>query len=343
MKQKFIGIGLLIVSSVFSVVVLDMTIGKFMVNKLLGHSWLNWRNNEDNFSNTGCYKLSPTLGFEPVWGSCNYPGLGFINNLVGDKEVLGVNSGQKNILIIGDSNTARSGYAPELENRLNSYLSQNGFRVKITKVGVESYNTKQEVGLLKESLYKLSPDLLVLQFTENDFDFSPVAVKVDEKIVYFSSQGEKSEEKNPFLFKNSNLYRLFTLRNLLIDKTDIPPGKISNQRFWDNHFWDAKVENMDKTMGELKSFVDDNHINIVFLVYPKFDMGPPTREAKSMLDILDKYQIPYLDLRLYTEPFGGPYSFHSSFEDGSNDSVHPQRNFDTIVSEVLFGYISKNL
>jgi len=54
-----------------SLYALDAFAGRYLTGKLLGNSWLNWRNNEDNFSDVNCYKLSDSLGFLPVWGKCN--------------------------------------------------------------------------------------------------------------------------------------------------------------------------------------------------------------------------------------------------------------------------------
>lgn len=323
---------MLVLLSTIGVVLAGEFLGRqYFENKLLGKAVKNWRNNEQALKK--CYSLSPNLGFEPIWGKCGYP-LTFSVNKTFNPQILGTtNSTTFKILILGDSNTYRATFDRLLKERL-AQIYGDQITFEITKVGVESYNTHQEFILLKERLVILEPDLVVIQFTPNDFEFTPAVVRVNDEIYYFSTKGEKNLISHKELFKLSSLYRIYVMNKFLLKEKDLL--FVENN----NSVWQESIIAMKKTLNEFNTFVRTNQINSIFLIYPTFNTEQWKEPRDTMMKLLDSKNLDYIDLLPYTKKFGGPQYFQSQ-EEGAGAWIHPTREFDNVVTDELVNYLMR--
>lgn len=326
---------LFLISTLFSLYIIEFVASRLVENEILGGAVLDWRNYDTHIIN--CFQLSENLGYEPIWGKCGYLDIATSIETQSTKVLGETNEEKYKILIVGDSNTYRGNFDKLLEEKLNTIFKDSNKHFSVLKIGVESYNTYQEVELLNTKAIKLNPNMIILQFTLNDFWFSSVALRIDDRIVYFSPRGEKSFETNNFLFKYSSLYRFYALNKLLVDEAYLAD---SNQ---DAVFlWEDKVKSMDKTLDIYREMVKGYQIPSVVLIYPQFSGRQPERERNTILDLLKKKDLDFIDLLPLTEDFGGP-AYFQSYDNGQVDSLHPQRNFDSIAADALTQYIVKTL
>lgn len=334
-KQFITNFLLFVISSLFSICVVEFTASHFIENKILRKAVLDWRNEDPNV--TDCFRLSDELGIEPVWGRCGYPDINSYIN-ANESSVLGKsNQEEYRIIILGDSNTKRANFDRLLEDNLNRMFQGGDKKFSVIKIGVESYNTWQEVELLKSKAIKLKPNLIIFQFTLNDFWFSPVALRLDNRIVYFSSKGEKSFEANNFLFKYSSLYRLYALNKLLVNEKFL-----TDYNDEDVFMWKDKVESMEKNLDTFKQILTKENIPSVVVIYPIFGDTQMDRERNTIINLLEKRDIQYVDLLPISEQYGGPIHFQDT-ENGQVDTLHPKRSFDTIVANALTECVVSNL
>lgn len=316
----------------------DLTAGKYLEKKLIGVSWKNWRTNSEDLSSLECYYLDEKNGFKPIWGECSNPNISAYFESDSEK-VLGTSTVKEyKILILGDSNTRRGNFDNQLKEKLESKFAGKDLKINIIKVGIESYNTRQEIELLKSDLARIKPNFVILQFTLNDFDFSPVTLKINNKITYFSAQGDRTFEENPFLFTNSYIYRTLELYKLVINMQDVPDIK-SEEDFGDNETWKKKAESMRSALADYKEYLIDENVGGVILLYPLFSEKQRDLESRTIRDLVKEFNLDSIDLLPLTEPFGGPVAFQNTWGDNLGDDIHPTANFDTIVSDSLSEYL----
>jgi lysophospholipase L1-like esterase len=126
------------------------------------------------------------------------------------------------IAIVGDSVTYGLGveadetFASLLESRLN----ETGIGpVEVLNFGVPGYSTFQEYVLLKNRVLRFDPDLVVVTFTPDDVETSPVVINVGGNMCLFRNQFEGfSLLNNPVhwaVFRRSYLYRFLYERAAL--------------------------------------------------------------------------------------------------------------------------------
>lgn len=233
-------------------------------------------------------------------------------------------------MILGDSNTSQGEFDVKIEQSL---IKSSGKNVSVIKIGIPSYNTSQEVELLKTKLIDLKPDFVVLQFTPNDFTITPVVVKIGNEMMYLSAQGEKRFLTNEFLYKNSKLYSSYILYRLLINNSGASDSKPDSLR------WEQQVEAMKLTMQDFATFVKSNNIEALVLVYPIFDKDKGKTETEEIIRILSSNDIKYIDMTLVANKFGGPENFQQPVVEGDVDTIHPNRDWDDVVSDTLIEYI----
>lgn len=123
--------------------------------------------------------------------------------------------GVRRIAMIGDSVTYGLGVQAEeaFPSLLESKLRHPGRGpVEVLNFGVPGYSTFQEYTQLKNRGLSFSPDLVVMTFTPDDVETSPVIINVGGKQALFRNQFERSGLfNNPAhwaLFRNSHFYRL---------------------------------------------------------------------------------------------------------------------------------------
>lgn len=316
----------LVFSLVFSVGIVENIAGDYLEKNFLGNRTKDIRFKE--FRHKECYRLSDHFGFEPKWGECGFYNLDADVRSNGNGDVLGItDQGIFRIVVLGDSITARSKYPALVEDLLNEEYLEENRRFEIISLAVESYNTAQEVRLLRDKAINLRPDFVILQFSLNDFEYSPVVVQTGEGITYFSAKGEKSHETNKFLFQYSALYRLKKLAELT--------RKIDDESAEE---WEKKVEAMSKTLEKYKEVLRVNNLPQVIVVFPIFSEGQFERERRAILALLEERDIFYIDLLPHFQEIASLSSFAGS-EGGQIDILHPNAVADGIVA----GVVSNNI
>lgn len=313
----------------------DYLAGQYVLPRIAQTAAKDWRNESTDFTKGGCFQLSNTLGFEPVWGKCGSVNLPLYTKKF-ETSVLGADSNEPyKILLLGDSNTNRGNVDAKIESALNNNSNINGRSVKVFKVGVESYNTSQEIELLKTRLIDLHPNLIILQYTPNDFEFTPAVLKIKNQIVYLTSKDEAEMEKYPRLFELSNLYKLFELKKMILnDNTEKDTPEI----------WDREKVRMYESLSQLKTLTDNNKVLTVVVMYPFFRDIQLENLSDTFKQDLNQLGIEYIDMYPITLTEGGPQTFAEVSDNGTVDVLHPNRKFDDLVSKALVDYISsKNL
>ena len=273
-----------------------------------------WRDTNTYFR--GDYVFSQNLGFEPKIGQT--------------QQVLGETTDRSfSILVLGDSVTNRSTFPKLLEGQLNP--SDTGRAVRVIPFGIESYNTSQEVEFLRTRiLAEVKPDVVIIQFTLNDFDYSPVVVRVDDQVAYFNSPREKLLEKYPFLFNHSSLYRYFRFKNFLTTASI------------DTQDWPTKKAIMNQTLSDLQAMMAEAGIPYFFLIYPYLQDEQPEPEKSLILSLLTAKQIDYLDLLPVLQKRGSLKQW-STVEAGQIDYIHPNTTIDPVVADAVHEYLSAKI
>lgn len=301
----------------------------FVEPKIIANSKTDWRTSVSEFNGSECYRQTEGFGFEPVWGKCSFP---VVSNKSSDAQVLGesVNDNYK-ILILGDSNTYRANLQIPLEDNLSSLKVFGDRKVEVVKVGVESYNTSQEIDILKKYLIEIDPDLVIIQFTLNDFDASPIVIKDQGKLIFMASPQEPKIPINKFLFENSSIYRVVLFKKHLLGK-ETTLGV-------DPKIWNSKLETMQSALDDFKKIIDNSGKEGLFVIYPIFSQKQWSGELNAIKVLLNSRRIPYIDMLEESKPFGGPEAFENK---DTNDKLHPTRDFDNLVVNAISSYILTN-
>lgn len=336
MRNWLINLSICSISVVVMLIFFEFISTKYLEKRLLVDGLRDWRSDMVAFTDD-CYNLSDSLGFVPIWGMCGYPKLTTDTST----NIMGVSSEKIfKILILGDSNTNRGNFDKLLESSLNDISRDKNIKFDVVKVGIESYNTKQEVELLKTELLKLRPNFIVLQYTPNDFQISPVAVKINNQIVYFSSNGTSNIENNSFLFRNSSLYRIYKLSKLVSFKGSSNTGdRLTNET---SYQWETERKEMAKTLDIYRDILVSNNIRSVALVYPIFNGLQWTRESDEMIRLLSERSVDQIDLLEMSKSNGGISTYQQKTESGVIDVFHPNGKFDVLVADALLNYLLSN-
>ena len=166
----------------------------------------------DAFLNTKIARSSNTLGYEWIPGSeCNSWKINSLGML--DKErSIDKPKDVYRIICLGDSTTANSEYVKILEGLLNKNIKAKKFEV--WNCGVTGYNAIQYCRALQGKWIKYNPDMVIIGFCLNDFSVTPLVTKERDTVVGYFPHKEISSTVNPFLLKNSALYRFIVMRIL---------------------------------------------------------------------------------------------------------------------------------
>ena len=180
------------------------------------------------------------LGWELRPGVLDHNSAGFR----GRKTEPGKPPGVWRIAVLGDSVTyglhveADEAYPSVLESELDAARAG---RVEVLNFGVPGYNSFQEYTLLKTRVLPFEPDLVVLTFTPDDVETSPVIIDVDGQRCLFRNQFEGvGLLNNPvhwFVFRRSHLYR-FLYKHLVLafaaEEADFEAVYVQPDVQWEN-------------------------------------------------------------------------------------------------------------
>jgi len=224
-----------------------------------------------------------------------------------------VKGNEKRIMVLGDSFV--SNYAVDKKDVFTEVMESRMKNTTVMNLGVNAYSNVQEYLLLKQMIYELKPDLIVLMiYIRNDFyentgvDFGtslrPGAVlneNTSEVILLptpdFQSIGT-SEKSFWRIYRKSHLYQLLTKRlrqlqyNLERARQTIyrPTKDIPPELYLCRKELTAEVKYLYKLMEQLllmiAKFADEHNTQIVFVVAPSMVQV----EDELWLSILETYK-----------------------------------------------------
>lgn len=147
-----------------------------------------------------CVRPDADSGYAFVPSRCGANSMGFI-----DREPAPTRAAAEvRIVALGDSVTHQKYYTDFLEAILSSRL---GVPVDVWNSGAPGLSTPEEVGLLRSRGREIDPDVVLLQFSPNDFSNTPVYFEYQGEIwLGENSRGEFADVSRP-LYRYSSLYR----------------------------------------------------------------------------------------------------------------------------------------
>ncbi|MFH1245498.1 MAG: hypothetical protein V1662_03355 [Candidatus Omnitrophota bacterium] len=167
------------------------------------------------------------------------------------KKYLNMAGQGKDILLIGDS-LLQYRY---LEKAFEFFLKEP---YRIWNAGIGGYNTLQEA-LYLETRIKMTPEIIIVGFCENDFTPCMTIVPRDKKMAYnlFGPAGEY----NPALFRYSAVYRYFKIKKAQfgIKKYSSVEGVIANSSIVKQGF------------SKIKEYAAKNGALLFCILYPHLD------------------------------------------------------------------------
>ncbi len=165
-----------------------------------GREWNHWRENSELAKQA--FIADPELGYVPRMDTGLYDEQGAFIAGKFPRPVLGDHY-KKRILLLGDSVTARR----KIESALRKEFGDSSHQ--FWNCGVEGYNTFQEVAYYERYCQEIRPDHLILTFSQNDFDVTPVAFYDGEGRMAVYSPDRASNGLDPWLYQHSYIYRLW--------------------------------------------------------------------------------------------------------------------------------------
>lgn len=252
------------------------------------------------------------LGYIPVMGvNSSYNGYGVRHN----NYAIAKAEGWRRTLFIGDSII---GYG--LTQRALQELTE-GKLIEYWNAGVFGYSTAQEVMFYKRFNRPVKPNLLVLGFCLNDFDGTPVLLLNNERGNVMVSPYLGQEYYNPWLFKNSVIYRLYL--SAKAEYTGRP----------------GLEDDVKKYLAELKGISQEDDFDLRVVIYPilKTEVDWPRsylKQHEQIIRILKALGIVYYDLKpLLNETLKShPLKWVQMTE---GDYFHPSQQFSGIIAKHL--------
>ncbi len=166
-------------------------------------------------------------------------------------------AGRRRILLLGDSVVEGLGIR-DLDDTISGQWERldDAGQIEVLNFGVSAYCTRAEVELLEVKGLRFNPDIIVLVFTENDYDnFNREAFKL---------QGEtRAPRVIKQLFLHSDLVRTVCLRtNLFGFAAQTDPVAWNRRAIGDN--------NVVEGLKRLRELADRHGFDVLIAVWPKF-------------------------------------------------------------------------
>jgi hypothetical protein len=276
-----------------------------------GREWDTIRKSHHDLSKI--YTIDPEMGFMPILGNgySGYTKYGTIQNGYSIEKRPGVTR----LLFMGDSVTGRA----KIVNALRHVYGEKNF--EYWNAGVEAWATTQEVNFYKKYNWLIKPDHVILTFHNNDFETTPVAFFNSKKQLVVYAPNEPVRDLNPWLFKNSYLYRMIIGLTL--------SEKNKNE---------AMADEIRNSLRELRDILNRDHIALTVLIHPVLK---PYREwsseeiysRKKSIQILKELGIRYFDLSEISEK-AIKDNVHVQETDG--DILHPGDELSMLFAKYLF-------
>ena len=273
--------------------------------------WKTIRQSHYDLSRT--YKIDPEMGFMPILGNgfSRYSEYGTLENGYSIEKKPGV----ARVLFMGDSVTCRA----KIVNALRRLYGEKKF--EYWNAGVESWATAQEVNFYEKYNRGIKPDHVVLTFHNNDFETTPVAFFNEKKQLVVYAPNEPAHSLNPWLFRNSYLYRLITGLSLSSGEKN-----------------EAMTDEVRNSLKELRDILNHDHIALTVLIHPVLKPYRKwTREEiysrQKSIEILNDLGIRDFDLFEISEK---AIKDNVPVRETKGDILHPSKELSVLFAEYLF-------
>ncbi|MBU0666229.1 MAG: SGNH/GDSL hydrolase family protein [Nanoarchaeota archaeon] len=250
------------------------------------------------------------------------------------------------ILILGDSITfglylpLNETYSKKLEQLLN--LNEQTKRFEVINAGVTGYNTVQEFNLLKNKLMEYEPDLVILGFFLNDFDYSWKLVRKKNEIHLMVPKQQLATpiiinlptKINLFFLKNSFSYRYLNLKLSVIIKRFQPNYTINN-------YFKPYKQPTESTIKDMKQFLQEKNISFLMLIFPLLEGTPPDSTFilfQDAVEIPNNLNISYINI---LDEYKNRTNYLFTLRVLNNDIYHPNEYGNTIISESIYEFLQK--
>ncbi|MBC8374727.1 MAG: hypothetical protein H8E26_01710 [FCB group bacterium] len=273
-RKIILNILLFLIVTLFSIGVIEIFLRNYKpYSGLRAGSEMRWmRNNPADL--TKLYTIDQEFGFRPILGNS------FYNEYATKVNSYSIEKRQnvKRLLFIGDSVTIRG----KIIAALQEILGDKDF--EYWNAGVESYNTLQEVNLLKKYNLAINPDHVILTFHLNDFETTPVSFYQDKKLLVYAPN-TRLENINPWLFQHSYFYRLVV--GLMVSLN--------------NSSREAIIQEVQDSLTEIRDILAEKNVEFTVLVLPYLkpyrEWSPIEKSSRNqIISILNQNGIPHVDL-----------------------------------------------
>jgi hypothetical protein len=144
------------------------------------------------------YIADEEIGYRPILDGHHFTAMGIRTDYSSSTSAKG-----PRILFIGDSVTARGKIVQALKARMDG-------TTQLLNSGVEGYDTAQAVAFYQRYNHLSDPDSVVLTFSPNDFEVTPIVFRdANGELALHSSLGASNSVHSWFLI-NSSVYRLLS-------------------------------------------------------------------------------------------------------------------------------------
>jgi lysophospholipase L1-like esterase len=247
------------------------------------------------------------------------------------------------IAIIGDSVTY--GYGVENQEVFSEVLERNLNRLEIGPVevlnfGIPGHSPFQEYMILNTKALKFKPDLVIMTFTGDDVETSPVVIRVNGIFCLFTNHFEGSWWFNNHLhwslFRYSSLYR-WIYKNLILGWMSIDKNEFSDPYVNPEAAW--------KSVVMAKELSQKNDARFLLLLSPF--LLPP---ANKIEEKTDKYLKALKKFKYYAEKSGvamvdltSIYQQNfSRLKVSESDFEHPNALGHQLIAEILQERLTHN-
>jgi lysophospholipase L1-like esterase len=230
------------------------------------------------------------------------------------KNILKNNPQSYKILVLGDSVT----YWGKYVDYFNNLLAQRYHgEIKVINAGVMGYDTELEYRYLKYRGLDLKPNLVILQFSMNDFTGTPVILKQkDGSWLALSGNKKIAEWISPKLMSSSKLYEFVALRLLRASRLK----RINNNV-------------VKEPLQKIKLLLQEKGIAFYILVFPRLTesqwIAPRYNAHREIMGILNELNLSSQVVDLL------PYYSRLPFHEIRIDLNHPNDQGDKIAAAAL--------
>ena len=241
------------------------------------------------------------------------------------------------IAVIGDSVTYGLGveknqvYTEVLENEINK---NNSERVEVLNFGVPGYNAFQDYMTVKSKVLKFNPDCVIMTFTADDVEKSPVVIWVEGEFCLFTNYMEGT----PFyvnsvhwsLFRASSLYRLI-YKSLIVFLLSTKNNTLSDPHIDPVSSW--------KAVRLIERLCNKEGILFFLVISPSLAQGEPEylKALSKIRQFAERDRVKIVDL-------GPLYEKNSpKLNISGEDFEHPNALGHRLIAEQIENFLKRNI